>query len=50
MGQDLERIEAVYDTVAEAYADAFCGEHEKKPMDREMLSRFAREVGDRSPV
>lgn len=50
MGQDLSKIEIAYDTVAEEYAEAFSGEHEKKPMDREILRRFSREIGDRRPV
>ena len=50
MGQDTGRIAKVYDTVAGEYAKAFLGEHEKKPKDREMLKRFAREIGDRRPV
>ena len=31
MGQDLDKVENVYDTVAKEYAEAFSGEHEKKP-------------------
>jgi ubiquinone/menaquinone biosynthesis C-methylase UbiE len=50
MGQDLRRIEKTYDALAEEYAREFIGEHAKKPMDREMLRRFAREIGDRRPV
>jgi ubiquinone/menaquinone biosynthesis C-methylase UbiE len=50
MGQDLKRIERAYDTVAKEYAEAFSGEHEKKPMDREILRRFSREIGDGRPV
>lgn len=50
MEQDLKKIEKIYDMVSKEYADAFWGEHEKKPMDREMLLRFSREVGDRRPV
>ena len=49
-GQDLGRIESAYDTIAWEYAEAFAGEHEKKPMDREVLGRFAREIRDRRPV
>lgn len=40
----------MYDTVAPEWAEAFADEHARKPMDREMLGRFAREVGDASPV
>ena len=50
MGQDLNKIENVYDAVAKEYADAFFGEHEQKPIDDEMLHRFSKEVGDRQPV
>ncbi len=48
--QVLHKIENLYDIVAKEYAEAFSGEHEKKPKDREMLERFAQEVGDRRPV
>lgn len=50
MGSDLDRIEKTYADVAAAYADHFFGEHGKKPMDREVLRRFVREIGDRQPV
>ena len=50
MGQDIKIIEETYDIVAEEYAEEFVGEHAKKPMDRTMLRRFARELGNRKPV
>jgi ubiquinone/menaquinone biosynthesis C-methylase UbiE len=50
MGQNLDKIENLYDTIAKEYAEAFSGEHEKKPKDREILRRFAQEIGDRRPV
>ena len=50
MGQDLDKVENVYDTVAKEYAETFCGEHEKKPKDQEILHRFSIEIGDRRPV
>ncbi len=50
MGQDLSKIESAYDTVAKEYAEAFSGEHERKPKDREILRRFSGEIGDRGPV
>lgn len=50
MEQDLKKIENLYDTVAREYAETFSGDHEKKPQDREMLNRFANEIGDRRPV
>jgi ubiquinone/menaquinone biosynthesis C-methylase UbiE len=50
VGQDLDRIENLYDTLAMEYAETFSGEHEKKPKDQEILNRFALEIGDRRPV
>lgn len=50
MGQGLNNIERMYDTVAKEYAEAFSGEHEKKPKDQEILRRFSQEIGDRRPV
>jgi ubiquinone/menaquinone biosynthesis C-methylase UbiE len=50
MGQKLNKIERMYDTVAKEYAETFFGEHEKKPKDQEILHRFSQEVGDRRPV
>jgi ubiquinone/menaquinone biosynthesis C-methylase UbiE len=48
--QDSNKVEAVYDTVAREYAEAFSGEHEKKPKDREILRRFSQEIGEARPV
>lgn len=50
MGQDLSKIERMYDAVAKEWAEEFSGEHEKKPKDQEMLLRFSQEIGDRRPV
>ena len=50
MGQELNKIERMYDTVAKEYAETFFGEHEKKPKDQEILHRFSQEIGDRRPV
>jgi len=50
MGQELNNIERMYDTVAKEYAETFSGEHEKKPKDQEILHRFSQEIGDRRPV
>jgi ubiquinone/menaquinone biosynthesis C-methylase UbiE len=50
MGQDLNKVENLYDTVAEEYSETFSGEHEKKPKDQEILRRFSLEIGDRRPV
>lgn len=50
MGQDASKIAKAYDNVAKVYAEKFCGEHEKKPQDREILRRFSREVGGKKPI
>jgi len=50
MGQNLDKIERLYDTVAKEYSETFSGEHEKKPKDQEILLRFSQEVGDIRPV
>ena len=50
MGQNLRKVEKVYNKIAKEYAEAFLGEHEKKPKDREILRRFSQEIGDRRPV
>ncbi len=50
MGQDLNKIENLYDTVAKEYAETFSDEHEKKPKDQEILHRFSQEIGARRPV
>jgi ubiquinone/menaquinone biosynthesis C-methylase UbiE len=50
MGQDLNKVESMYDTVAKEYAETFSGEHEKKPKDQEVLNMFSQEIGDREPV
>jgi ubiquinone/menaquinone biosynthesis C-methylase UbiE len=50
MGQDLNEIENLYDSVAKEYAETFSDEHEKKPKDQEILHRFSQEIGDRKPV
>ena len=50
MGQGLNNIEQMYDTVAKEYSDTFSGEHEKKPKDQEILHRFSQEIGGRRPV
>jgi ubiquinone/menaquinone biosynthesis C-methylase UbiE len=49
-GSTMDKILCTYDTVAKEYAEAFFGEHEKKPMDLEVLQRFVQEIGDRWPV
>jgi ubiquinone/menaquinone biosynthesis C-methylase UbiE len=49
-GQNLTKIEILYDTVAKEYAETLSGEHDKKPKDQEILYRFSQEIGDRRPV
>jgi ubiquinone/menaquinone biosynthesis C-methylase UbiE len=50
MNPYLKKIENAYDEIAGEWAEAFACEHEKKPKDRELLDRFAREIGNRKPV
>lgn len=50
MGRDPDEVNKQYDMLAKEYGDAFSGEHAKKPMDREVLRRFSREIGDGRPV
>jgi len=50
MGQNLDKIESLYDTIAKEYAETFFGEHEKKPKDQEILHRFSQEIGDKKPI
>jgi SAM-dependent methyltransferase len=40
-------IQATYDQVAEAYADYYFHEFDHKPLDRELLDRFAAQVAGR---
>jgi SAM-dependent methyltransferase len=44
MEQTSDHIRACYDAVAQEYADRFAGELAHKPLDRELLARFACEV------
>jgi SAM-dependent methyltransferase len=44
MEQTSASIRACYDAVASEYAERFAGELAHKPLDRELLSRFASEV------
>jgi ubiquinone/menaquinone biosynthesis C-methylase UbiE len=48
--QSADYIQTCYDAVAREYADRFAGELRHKPLDREMLSRFATEVRGRGEV
>jgi SAM-dependent methyltransferase len=43
-------VARTYDAVARAYAERFSDEHDHKPMDQQVLRRFAREVGAGRPV
>jgi SAM-dependent methyltransferase len=49
-GQDPKIVARTYDAVAREYAERFSDEHEHKPMDQEVLRRFAQAVGQRRPV
>jgi len=44
MGQTVETIRACYDAIAVEYANVFGDGLSKKPMDREMLERFAHDL------
>lgn len=50
VSQDPSKIAHQYDSVAKEYAEAFTGEHKKKPKDREVLLKFSKEIGGRRPV
>ncbi len=50
MGQNLNKIESMYNTIAKEWLETFYGEHEKKPKDQENLHRFAQGIGERRPV
>jgi len=50
MAQGMSKVAKTYDTVAKEYAETFCGEHEKKPCDRDVLQSFARETAGKKPV
>jgi SAM-dependent methyltransferase len=50
MEQTSDHVRACYDAVAREYAERFVGELAHKPLDRELLSRFATEVRGRGQV
>lgn len=50
MGETLNKVENLYNTLAKKYAETFSGELEKKPKDQEILHRFSQEIGGRRPV
>ena len=45
-----KNIQQTYDTVAREYADEIFGELATKPLDREILDRFAGRMRGRGPV
>ena len=50
MEQNPKKVAEMYNTVAMEYAERFCGEHEEKPKDREILYRFSKEVAGKKPI
>src|SRR6516162_10763993 len=50
MGHTSEYIRTCYDAVAREYAERFADELSHKPLDRELLARFALEVQGRGEV
>jgi SAM-dependent methyltransferase len=50
MAKPSDHIRSCYDAVAREYADRFAGELVHKPLDRELLTRFASEVRGRGQV
>src|SRR5690348_1668291 len=50
MNQDISDLRDSYDQVAEEYVTRIFHELEHKPLDRELLDRFALEVRDRGPA
>ena len=50
MEQTSDHVRACYDAVAREYAERFAGELAHKPLDREVLARFASEVRGRGDV
>jgi SAM-dependent methyltransferase len=50
MEQTSDHIRACYDAVAREYADRFAGELAHKPLDRELLARFASDLRGSGPV
>lgn len=50
MEQTSDDIRTCYDAVAEEYASRFGGELAHKPLDRDLLARFASEVRGQGPV
>jgi len=50
MKQSSDHVRAGYDAVAREYADRFAGELAHKPLDRDLLARFAADIRGRGPV
>jgi ubiquinone/menaquinone biosynthesis C-methylase UbiE len=50
MAKTLNHIKACYDEVARTYTEKFSDELSHKSLDRELLSRFATDVGNRGEV
>src|SRR6516164_8204468 len=50
MKQTSDHVRACYDAVSREYTARFAGELAHKPLDRELLSRFASEVIGRGEV
>ena len=48
--KNTRELQTSYDRVAEEYANQYADEFEKKPLDRELLDRFAEEVRGTGPV
>ncbi|MBV9339421.1 MAG: class I SAM-dependent methyltransferase, partial [Acidobacteria bacterium] len=47
---NTESVQESYDRIADAYARRFANELQQKPLDRQLLSRFAAEVMGRGQV
>ncbi|MGE5405362.1 MAG: methyltransferase domain-containing protein, partial [Candidatus Saccharibacteria bacterium] len=50
MAQDVSKVANTYNSIAKKWTEVFAGEHDKKPMDQEILRRFVMEIRDRKPV
>jgi SAM-dependent methyltransferase len=50
MEQNTNKVAEAYDAIAREYAEKFYGEHEMKPLDREVLYRFSQEVAGKKPI
>ena len=50
MDQNIKELQSSYDQVAEEYVERIFHELEHKPLDRELLDRFAANVRDLGPV